>query len=236
MTAEPTMVDTEAPPMTHEAVARRLIDLRAVAVIRMNDAEAALRAARAVHAGGVAALEVTLTTPDALRVIERLAREEEGALVGAGSVLDRDSARRAIDAGARFVVSPVVRPELVEVVHNHGAAALLGAYTPTEILAAHEAGADLVKVFPAETLSPAFIKGVLGPMPFLRLCPTGGVTPENAGEWLRAGAAAVGLGGALADPRLVASGDLAAITERARRLVQSIEEARSQQNRTGGRP
>ncbi|HEX8694808.1 MAG TPA: bifunctional 4-hydroxy-2-oxoglutarate aldolase/2-dehydro-3-deoxy-phosphogluconate aldolase [Longimicrobium sp.] len=229
------MPTSAAPTMPGAAaVTERLVGLGAVAVIRLDDAEAALRAARAVHAGGVAALEVTLTTPGAFDVIERLASDaDDGVLVGAGSVLDAENARRAIDAGARFVVSPVVRPELVDEVHGRGAAALLGAFTPTEILAAHEAGADLVKVFPADALGPAFIKGVLGPMPFLRLVPTGGVTPENAGDWLRAGAAAVGLGGALVDPKLVAAGDFDALTERARRLVASVAAARG---RTGGEP
>jgi 2-dehydro-3-deoxyphosphogluconate aldolase / (4S)-4-hydroxy-2-oxoglutarate aldolase len=217
-----------------DAVTGRLVELGAVAVIRLDDAEAALRAARAVHAGGVAALEVTLTTPGACGVIERLASEaDEGMLVGAGSVLDAENVRRAIDAGARFVVSPVVRPELVDEAHRMNAAVLLGAFTPTEILSAHEAGADLVKVFPADTLGPVFIRGVLGPMPFLRLVPTGGITPENAGEWLRAGAAAVGLGSALVDPKRVASGDFDALTERARQLVANVAAARG---RTGGPP
>lgn len=218
--AEPAMLDAEA-------VAGRLMELGAVAVVRLDDAEGALRAARAVHAGGVAALEVTLTTPGAFDVIERLARDaDEGMLIGAGSVLNADDARHAIEAGARFVVSPVLMTELVDEAHEGQAAAILGAFTPTEILWAHEAGADLVKVFPADTLGPAFIRGVLGPMPFLRLVPTGGVTPENAGEWLRAGAAAVGLGGALVDPKLVAAGDFDALTERARRLVASVAAAR----------
>jgi 2-dehydro-3-deoxyphosphogluconate aldolase/(4S)-4-hydroxy-2-oxoglutarate aldolase len=206
-------------------VMRRLTAHGAIAVVRLHDAEAAVMASDAVHAGGVSAIEVTLTTPGALRVIERLSARE-GMLVGAGSVLDADAARDAIAAGARYLVSPVFFPGLVEIGHDADVPVLLGAFTPTEILAAHRAGADAVKVFPSDALGPAFIRGVLGPMPFLRLVPTGGVTPENVGDWLRAGAAAVGLGGALVDPGLVAAGDFAALTERARRVADAVAAAR----------
>jgi 2-dehydro-3-deoxyphosphogluconate aldolase/(4S)-4-hydroxy-2-oxoglutarate aldolase len=168
-----------------------------------------------------------MTVPGALQAIERLAREGgEELLIGVGSVLDAATVRRATDAGARFVVSPVFRREIVDEAHRHGAAALPGAFTPTEILNAHEAGADLVKIFPADALGLAFIKGVLGPMPFLRLVPTGGVTPHNAGSWIRAGAAAVGLGGMLVVPALVAKGDWETITHLARQTVDKVAEER----------
>jgi 2-dehydro-3-deoxyphosphogluconate aldolase/(4S)-4-hydroxy-2-oxoglutarate aldolase len=169
-----------------------------------------------------------MTTPDALAVIEELARwMGDELLVGAGSVLGADAARRAVDAGAEYVVSPVFRQAVVDEAHRLGVPAMPGAFTPTEILHAHEAGADLVKVFPSDALGPSFIKGVLAPMPFLRLMPTGGVTPDNVGEWLRAGAHAVGLGSALVDPKLVAAGDLAALTDRARRVTAQVAEARA---------
>lgn len=206
---------------------RRLLDLGAVAVVRLDDAPAAVLAAEAVHVGGVHAVEVTLTTPGALGVIARLAAHDaDGMLVGAGSVLTAAHARDAIGAGARYVVSPVVRTEIVAICHAAGVPVLLGAFTPTEILAAHEAGADAVKVFPSDALGPSYLRAVLGPMPLLRLVPTGGVTPDNAGDWLRAGAAAVGLGGALVDPRLVAAGDFAALTERASRVARAVAAAR----------
>jgi 2-dehydro-3-deoxyphosphogluconate aldolase/(4S)-4-hydroxy-2-oxoglutarate aldolase len=205
----------------------RLIALGAVAVVRLDDEDAAVLASKAVHAGGVSAIEVTLTTPGALRVIERLrSHEAEGMLIGAGSVLDAEAARGAIDAGARYLVSPAVIPELVEVGHAAGVPVMLGAFTPTEILRAHQAGADSVKVFPSDALGPSFIRGVLGPMPFLRLVPTGGVTPANVGDWLRAGAVAVGLGGALVDPGRVRAGDFGALTERARLVAQAVAAAR----------
>jgi 2-dehydro-3-deoxyphosphogluconate aldolase/(4S)-4-hydroxy-2-oxoglutarate aldolase len=218
------MTTTTAASARHD-VMRRLTELGAIAVVRLDDAGAAVRAAEAVHAGGVHAIEVTLTTPGALDVIRRLS-DREGMIVGAGSVLDTEAARHAIDAGARYLVSPVLLPQLVPVAHAARVAVMLGAFTPTEILAAHRAGADAVKVFPSDALGPAFIRGVLGPMPFLRLVPTGGVTPGNAGDWLRAGAVAVGLGGALVDAKRVAAGDFATLTERARQVVVSVAAAR----------
>jgi len=218
---------TESPPTGREAVVQRITRLGALAVVRVQREDDVLPVARALHAGGVSAIEVTMTVPGALQAIERLVREGGDALlVGVGSVLDADTARRAVDAGAHFVVSPVFRAEIVDEAHRLGAAALPGAFTPTEILRAHEAGADLVKVFPSDALGPGFIKGVLAPMPFLRLVPTGGVTPANAGGWIRAGAAAVGLGGALVDPALVARGDWSTLTRLAMETVDKVAEAR----------
>lgn len=224
-----TLTESSPRPSEREAVVQRIQRLGALAVVRLPRADDVLPAARALHEGGVSAIEVTMTVPGALDAIERLAREGgDELLIGVGSVLDVSTVRRAVDCGARFIVSPVFRREIVDEAHRHGAAALPGAFTPTEILTAHEAGADLVKVFPSDALGPAFIKGVLGPMPFLRLCPTGGVTPANAGQWIRAGAAAVGLGGALVDPALVARGDWRMITNLARQTVDEVANARGE--------
>lgn len=213
------------------AVARRqvvdeVVERGAVAVVRLPEARQALDAIRAIRDGGVSVVELTMTTPGALELIAELARWDD-VVVGAGSVLDAEAARRTVDAGARFVVSPVFRAAVVEEAHRLGVPAMPGAFTPTEILTAHEAGADVVKLFPADTLGPAFVKGVLGPMPFLRLMPTGGVTPANVGEWLKAGVAAVGLGGALVDPTLVAAGDWATLTARARQVAEGVASARA---------
>jgi 2-dehydro-3-deoxyphosphogluconate aldolase/(4S)-4-hydroxy-2-oxoglutarate aldolase len=222
-----TLTQSSAPASTREAIARRIEALGALAVVRLTRADDVLPVAQALHAGGVSAIEVTMTVPGALDAIARLAREAgDDLLVGVGSVLDQDTARRAVEAGARFVVSPVFKPLVLEEAQRQGAAALPGAFTPTEILRAHEAGADLVKVFPSDALGPAFIRGVRAPMPFLRLCPTGGVTPANAGEWIRAGAAAVGLGSALVDTKLVANGDWGAITALARQTADAVSAAR----------
>lgn len=218
-------------PAPHADARRRIVDdlvaRGAVAVVRLPDARRAPAVVDALAAGGVTAIELTLTTPGALELIAALRKAGGDALlVGAGSVLDADTARRAVEAGAAYVVSPVFRAEVVAESHRQGVPAMPGAYTPTEILTAHEAGADVVKVFPADTLGPAYLKGVLAPMPFLRLMPTGGVTPANVGDWLRAGAVAAGLGSALVDARLVAADDMAAITARARQTTENVAAAR----------
>lgn len=210
-----------------ELVVQRLIELGAIAVVRLPDAAGVLRAIDAIRAGGITGVELTMTTPRALELLEEMSRTMgDEVLAGMGSVTDAESVRRAVDAGARYIVSPVFKPEVIAEAHRLGTAVMPAGFTPTEILAAHEAGADIVKVTPAEVLGVAFIKGVMAPMPFLRLMPTGGVTPENIGEWLRAGAVAAGVGSALVDPRLVAAGDFATLTARARRMAQSVAEAR----------
>ena len=146
-----------------------------------------------------------MTVPGAVRLIEQLAATlPSNVLIGAGTVLDPETARSVILAGARFVVSPVCRPAVIEMCHRYDVAAMPGCFTPTEILAAWEAGADVVKVFPATALGPGFFKDVRGPLPQVKLMPTGGVTRENAGEWIRAGACAIGVGTALVDGAAVA--------------------------------
>jgi len=210
-----------------EQVVEQILARVAVAVVRLSDTRLALEAVRAIVDGGVTAIELTMTTPGALHLLEELAGWHGGGLLlGAGTVLGTDATRRAVDAGAAFVVSPIFLPEVIEEGHRLGVPVLAGAFTPTEIYTAHAAGADLVKVFPADTLGPAHVKGVLAPMPFLRLMPTGGVTPDNVGEWLGAGAVAVGLGSSLVDPKLVAAGDMAALTDRARRVRAAVAECR----------
>jgi 2-dehydro-3-deoxyphosphogluconate aldolase/(4S)-4-hydroxy-2-oxoglutarate aldolase len=200
----------------------------AVAVIRMADAQRLIRVVEAVAEGGVTAIEITMTTPNALAVIEEVAREMgDDVQVGVGSVLDAETARRAVEAGARYVVSPIFKPEIIAEAHRHDVPAMPGCFTPTEILTATEAGADVVKVFPADILGMAFFKGVLAPMPHLKLMPTGGVSLTNAGDWVRAGAVAVGVGSALLDKRAIAEGDWATLTENARTLRRSVEEGRA---------
>ena len=201
--------------------------LGAVAVIRIQDPEALLRSVEAFARGGVRAIEVTMSVPGAIGVIARL-RAHFGAdlVLGVGSVLDAETATRAVEAGARFVVTPVMKPEVVAAAHAAGAAAMPGAMTPTECQAAHEAGADIVKVFPADIVGMPFFRAVLAPMPHLQLMPTGGVTLCNAADWLRAGAVAVGVGSALVDPVAIAAGDYARLTDHARRLCAAVASAR----------
>lgn len=213
-------------PTTRADVVRFIERDRAVAVVRTDAPEKLVRIADALRAGGVVCVEVTMTVPNALDGIRAVSDElGDGVLVGAGSVTDAATARAAVEAGARYVVSPVFKREVIEAAHVLGAAAMPGCFTPTEILAAHEAGADVAKVFPAGSLGPGFIKGVLAPMPHLKLMPTGGVSLDNAAEWLRAGAVAVGAGSALVDTGAIAAGDWAQLTANARRLRAAVDAA-----------
>lgn len=181
--------------MHHWEVTAAIAEAKVVGIIRTEDAEQAVRAARAVAAGGVEVLEIALTTRDGLEAIREL--RDDGYLLGAGTVLDAATARLACLAGARFLVTPAVLPEVVETGHAYGVPVLPGAATPTEILTALRAGADLVKVFPAAQLGPGFVRAVRAALPQAPLVPTGGVDAENAAQWLSAGAVAVGCGGAL---------------------------------------
>jgi 2-dehydro-3-deoxyphosphogluconate aldolase / (4S)-4-hydroxy-2-oxoglutarate aldolase len=206
---------------------RLLQQLGVVAVIRMKDADKLRGVIDAIAEGGVRAIEVTMTVPGAVGLIEKLAATLPSDIVlGAGTVTDAGTARAVIDAGARFVVGPVYRPEVMTACHERDVAVCPGCFTPTEILDAHERGADIVKVFPATALGPQFIKDVRAPLPQVRLMPTGGVSLDNAGDWIRAGAVAVGVGSALVDAKAVDEGRLDVLTSNARRIVASVAAAR----------
>jgi 2-dehydro-3-deoxyphosphogluconate aldolase/(4S)-4-hydroxy-2-oxoglutarate aldolase len=213
--------------VTREAIRQQIEQLGIVAVIRMKD-PAKLRAVfDALAEGGVKAIEVTMTVPGAVGLIAELARSlPAGIVLGAGTVIDPATARAVIDAGARFIVSPVFRREVVTVCLERGIVSAPGCFSPTEILDAHEMGADVVKVFPATALGPQYIKDLRAPMPQLRLMPTGGVTLDNAGDWIRAGAVAVGVGSALLDTKAIDEGRLEVIANNARRIVASVASAR----------
>jgi 2-dehydro-3-deoxyphosphogluconate aldolase/(4S)-4-hydroxy-2-oxoglutarate aldolase len=198
-----------------------------VAVVRLPDAAAVRDVARALLSGGVRAIEITMTVPRAVEVIAELATSvPSDVLIGAGTVLDSATAMAVIDAGAAFVVSPVLRLDVIEACRQRDVAVMPGCFTPTEIFTAWQAGADVVKVFPATALGPGFFKDVRGPLPQVRLMPTGGVTRDNAGEWIRAGAVAIGVGTALVDPRAVAAGRFDAISESAAHFVGAVRAAR----------
>jgi 2-dehydro-3-deoxyphosphogluconate aldolase/(4S)-4-hydroxy-2-oxoglutarate aldolase len=202
---------------------RRALAGRLVAIVRLRDGAALLEVAAALVEGGITTLEFTLTTPGAVEAIERCrARFGETVVVGAGTVLDADGARRCLEAGAQFLVSPGFDPDVIAAARDGGALAMPGAMTPTEILAAWRAGADVVKVFPARALGPRYIADVRAPLPEVRLMPTGGVDATNAAEYLRAGAIGVAVGGNLVDPAAVARADWAALTARARALVDAV--------------
>jgi 2-dehydro-3-deoxyphosphogluconate aldolase / (4S)-4-hydroxy-2-oxoglutarate aldolase len=214
--------------MSRSTTLQRILDSGIVAVVRMKDAGKCLRVIEAIRTGGVDIVEITMTVPGALDLIAQTTRELGPEVpVGVGSVLDAETVNRAVDAGAAYIVSPVFKPEVVRAAHDRNVPVMPGAFTPTEILTAHEMGADVIKVFPADVLGMPFFKGVLAPMPFLRLMPTGGVTLDNAGQWLKAGAVAVGVGGALLDKRAIEEGRYDQLTENARRLRTSFEEGRA---------
>jgi 2-dehydro-3-deoxyphosphogluconate aldolase/(4S)-4-hydroxy-2-oxoglutarate aldolase len=206
---------------------REIEEQGVIAVVRLDDPQRLPPVVEALAAGGVRAIEVTLTMPGALEAVAALAASAGGRiLLGAGTVLDAETARATIAAGVRFVVSPIFSAAVVETCHRYGVLAMPGGYTPTEILNAAQSGADLVKVFPAGQLGPAYLKDLRAPLPQLRLVPTGGVTAENAGAFLAAGAVAVGVGGALVDRKAVARGDYGHLIEEARRIKQAVRAAR----------
>jgi len=209
------------------AVTARIEALAIVAVIRLKNPAKLRAVVDALADGGVRALEVTMTVPGAVDLIRQLASAlPVGFLLGAGTVTDAATARAVIDAGAAFVVGPVFRPDVIEACHERDVPAVPGCFSPTEILAAHECGADIVKVFPATALGPQFIRDVRAPLPQVKLMPTGGVTLDNAGDWIRAGAAAVGLGSALVDVRAIDAGRFDVIAANARQVVRSVLAAR----------
>ena len=212
--------------MGKRQIVQKLIDGGVVAVLRVGDSRRLMKVAEAILKGGVSAIEITMTTPNALKVIEK-ATDELGkeVQIGVGSVLDAHTARQAIDAGATYVVSPIFKPEIIQTAHNHDVPAMPGAFSPTEILLAHEAGADIVKVFPADVVGMPFFKAVLAPIPHLLLMPTGGVTLTNAGDWLKAGACAVGVGSALLDKQAIAEERYSVLTDNAKILMESIASA-----------
>ena len=202
-------------------------DAGVVAVIRAQSHEQLTDIAKALLAGGVPAIEVTMTTPKAIRGIEHLADQYgDKAVVGVGTVLDAATARDAIQAGAQFVVSPTFEPDVVAATLRYGKISIPGAFTPTEIMRAWSAGADVVKVFPSTVLGPGYFKDILAPLPQLRLTPTGGVDLKNVADWIKAGAVFVGAGSSLVTKDAMSKGDWKSITTNAKAFVETIRAAR----------
>jgi 2-dehydro-3-deoxyphosphogluconate aldolase/(4S)-4-hydroxy-2-oxoglutarate aldolase len=213
--------------MTKNETLDALLSSGVVAVIRMKDPERLSKVVMAIRDGGVKCIEITMTVPGAVDVIAALVKTAPpDVIVGAGTVTDRGTANDVVTAGAKFVVSPVFRPDVVAVTKAAGAVAIPGCFTPTEILTAWEAGADIVKVFPATSLGPKYFKDIAGPFPDIRLMPTGGVTIDNVGEWVKAGAVAVGIGSDLLDKKAIDEGRYEVLTEKAARMVRNFVEAK----------
>ncbi|MCX7015466.1 MAG: bifunctional 2-keto-4-hydroxyglutarate aldolase/2-keto-3-deoxy-6-phosphogluconate aldolase [Candidatus Sumerlaeota bacterium] len=212
---------------TKQDILQTIVDCGVVAIVRLNDSSQLERVGQAIQTGGLNVIEFTMTTPGALRIIEEWTRARAGkVLLGAGTVLDPETARAAILAGAEFIVSPSTNHAVVEMCNRYGKVVMPGAYTPTEIVAAMEMGADLVKLFPASSLGPSYIKAIRGPLPHARLVPTGGVSVQNAAEFIRAGAAALAVGGELVNNAIVERGEFDKITEAARQFREEVRKAR----------
>jgi len=218
--------------MDKERTLQILEETGVVAVIRVDSRAVLMDTTLALAEGGLKGLEITMTSPGALGAIEEaVTKLGDRVIIGVGSVLDAVTARLAILAGAGFVVSPVFKPEIIEVCHRYSIPCIPGAFTPTEILAAWEAGADVVKIFPATKLGPSFIKDIRGPLPQVKLTPTGGVNLENTGEFIKAGAVFVGVGGALVDKKLVAEKNWAERARRAAAFIAAVTHAREREAR-----
>lgn len=209
-------------------ILNRALESGVVAVVRAESAEQAIKVIDAAREGGILALEVTMTVPGAIDVIKEICKKYAGGeeIIGAGTVLDAETARTAILAGAQFIVGPTLNPEMIRMCNRYQVNCVPGAMSVTEILQALELGASIVKIFPGSLLKPSFIKAVHGPLPGAPLMPTGGVNVENAGEWIRAGAVAIGVGGDLTKEGL-AKGDYSLITKKAEAYVKAVREARS---------
>jgi 2-dehydro-3-deoxyphosphogluconate aldolase / (4S)-4-hydroxy-2-oxoglutarate aldolase len=214
-------------PHRKEEVLRRIEETGVIAVMRAPSKEALGQISEALLAGGLTVIEVTMTTPKAISAIEMLAdRFGDRAVVGVGTVLDSATCRDAISAGAQFVVSPSLDREVVETTRKYSRVSIPGAFTPTEILAAWTAGADIVKVFPSTALGPGYFRDILAPLPQLKLTPTGGVDLKNTGEWIRAGAACVGVGSALVSREAIAKQDWAGMTAASKAFLDAVRQAR----------
>ncbi|MXY49370.1 MAG: bifunctional 4-hydroxy-2-oxoglutarate aldolase/2-dehydro-3-deoxy-phosphogluconate aldolase [Gemmatimonadetes bacterium] len=200
-----------------------------VAVLRADRPDALVQVAQAIGRGGIGAVEITMTTPGALDVIGECAnRLGDEILLGAGTVLDPETARAAILAGAEYIVTPTLNPDVITLCRRYDKVIIPGALTPTEILSAWECGADIVKVFPATAVGPRYFKDVKAPLPQIDLMPTGGVDLDNAGDFIRAGACAVAVGGNLVDKAAVAAGDWHVLTDTARKYVDAVRNARQE--------
>lgn len=214
--------------MSRETTLKRILDGGVVAVVRSESSESLVKVVEALAEGGVTAAEITFTVPDAVDVIREARRQVGDALVlGAGTVLDPETARAALLAGAEYLVAPTVNPEVIRLCRRYDKVVMPGAFTPTEIVTAWECGADVVKVFPADVGGPAYLKALRGPLPQIRLMPTGGVDLNTALAFLKAGACCLGVGGSLVEPQAVASRDLDRIRSLAKQYVAIVHDFRA---------
>jgi 2-dehydro-3-deoxyphosphogluconate aldolase/(4S)-4-hydroxy-2-oxoglutarate aldolase len=213
--------------MTKDKIIERLLNPGVVAIIRADNSGQLIEASRALLDGGISAIEITMTTPNALKVIADLCRTfGDQVLAGVGSVLDAETAGEAIDAGAEYVVTPVLKPQVIAFCRQQEKPILAGAYTPTEAQTAFELGADFIKIFPADGLGPKYVAALRGPLPHLRIIPTGGVDANTAGHFIRAGCVAVAAGSSLVSKDILKNRDWDQLRDRAAQLVEAVAQAR----------
>ncbi len=216
--------------MTAQEILSFITEIGIVPVVRTTSADAAIKSIEAIYRGGVRAAEITMTVPGAIKALEKVADQfGDKIMLGAGTVLDPETARICMLAGAQFFVTPSLRLSTIEMVKRYSKVICCGALTPTEVVTAWEAGSDVVKIFPANSVGgPKYIKALKGPLPHIEMIPTGGVNLETAGEFLKAGACAVAVGGELVDGKLIAEGRYDTIEDRARQFMAAVGKARSE--------
>lgn len=216
--------------MKKQAILSSILDIGIVPIVRVSSFEGAIRSVQAIYNGGIRAAEITMTTPGALKALEKLTDEfGDKVVLGAGTVLDPETARACILAGAEFLVTPALKVATIEVARRYSKVILPGALTPTEVLTAWEAGADMIKVFPCGNVGgPKYIKALKAPLPQVEMVPTGGVNLETTADFLKAGASAVAVGGEMVDAKTVKEGRFEVIEERARQYLAVIAKARAE--------
>ena len=209
--------------MNKKQILDEIFKRKAVAVLRVKEEDKLKKVIQAIADGGVSIAEITMTVPNAIKLIEKMNNElNENIINGVGSVLNKQTAEDAIKAGAKYVVSPILKKEIIETAQKYDVPVIPGCFTPTEIYSAFEMGADIAKVFPADVVGMPFFKAILAPMPHLKLMPTGGVSLTNAGDWLKAGACAIGIGSALLDDKAIKEENYFKLTENAKTIMNSI--------------
>jgi len=209
--------------MNKKQILDEIFKRKAVAVLRVKEEDKLKKVIQAIADGGVSVAEITMTVPNAIKLIEKMSKElDENIIIGVGSVLNKQTAEDAIKAGAKYIVSPILKKEIIEMAQKYDVPVMPGCFTPTEIYSAFEMGADIAKVFPADVVGMPFFKAILAPMPHLKLMPTGGVSLTNAGDWLKAGACAVGIGSALLDDKAIKEENYLKLTENAKTIMNSI--------------
>jgi len=218
--------------MPRKETLSQILSSGVIAVIRMKDTQRLVKVIEAIQAGGVKCIEITMTVPSAVDIISHISRNAPaGVIVGAGTVTEKSAALDVIKAGARFVVGPALNLDILDVCRESDTVCMPGCFSPTEILAGWNAGADVIKVFPATSLGPKYFKDIAGPFPQIRLMPTGGVTIENVGEWVAAGAVAVGIGSDLLDKKAIEEEKYSILMGRAQRLTNNFQEAKAKFNK-----